>query len=61
MNPDYREDQEDLKIFIAYKMGNISWQIKGIWIDNDTYTFKDGTINQLDALTQYHIIANYKF
>lgn len=61
INPEYREDQEDLKIFLAYKLGKISWQIKGIWIDNDTYTFKDGTINQLDVLTQYHVIANYKF
>lgn len=57
----YREDQEDLKAIIFYDMGAFSVQLKGIWIDNDTYTFKDGTVNQLDSLTQYHAIVNYKF
>ena len=60
-NPLYRENQEDLKAIIFYDMGNISLQLKGIWIDNDTYTFKDGTVNQLDSLTQYHAILTYKF
>ncbi len=57
----YRDDQEDLKLILSYKVGDFSFQVKGIWIDNDTYTLKDGTVNQLDWLTQYHIIAKYKF
>ena len=55
----YREDQEDLKAILFYDNGPFSVQLKGIWIDNDTYTFKDGTVNQLDSLTQYHAIVNY--
>ena len=57
----YREDQEDLKAILAYDIDSFSIQLKGIWINNDTYTFKDGTVNQLDSLTQYHAIVNYKF
>ena len=57
----YREDQEDLKAILFYDNGPFSLQLKGIWIDNDTYTFKDGTVNQLDSLTQYHAIVNYNF
>ncbi|MFT5661501.1 MAG: hypothetical protein ACI9TV_002147 [Sulfurimonas sp.] len=57
----YREDQEDLKAILFYDNGPFSLQLKGIWINNDTYTFKDGTVNQLDSLTQYHAIVNYKF
>ena len=57
----YREDQEDLKAILFYDKGPFSLQLKGIWIDNDTYTFKDGTVNQLDSLTQYHAIVNYNF
>ena len=57
----YRENQEDLKAIIFYDIGKFSLQLKGIWIDNDTYTSKDGTVYQLDSLTQYHVITNYKF
>ncbi|MBC8237193.1 MAG: hypothetical protein H8E76_03095 [Helicobacteraceae bacterium] len=57
----YREDQEDLKAILFYDNGPFSVELKGIWIDNDTYTFKDGTVNQLDSLTQYHAIVNYNF
>lgn len=61
INPLYREDQQDIKLILAYKRENWSLQLKGIWIDNDTYTFKNGTVNQLDQLIQYHAIANYTF
>jgi hypothetical protein len=60
-NSRYREDQKDLKLILFYDRDNFSVQLKGIWIDNDTYTFKDGTVNQLDWLTQFHAIVNYKF
>ena len=60
-NSRYREAQEDLKAIIAYNNDDFSIQLKGIWIDNDTYTFKDGTVNQLDYLTQFHVIVNYTF
>jgi hypothetical protein len=60
-NPRYREDQEDIKGILRYKRGNWSFELKGIWINNDTYTTKDGTVNQLDWLTQFHGIANYAF
>ncbi|MEA3371647.1 MAG: hypothetical protein U9Q40_09940, partial [Campylobacterota bacterium] len=57
----YRENQEDLKIIFFYNRGELSLQLKGIWIDNDTYTQKDGTVHQLDSLTQYHLIIGYDF
>ena len=57
----YRENQEDFKAILFYDQGNFSIQLKGIWINNDTYTFKDSTVNQLDFLTQYHGIITYKF
>ena len=60
-NSRYRENQDDLKAIIQYNSNNFMIQLKGIWIDNDTYTYKDGTVNQLDFLTQYHVIVNYKF
>lgn len=61
VNPRYRENQEDIKASIRYTRDNWYVEFKGIWIDNDTYTSKDGTVNQLDWLTQFHVIANYKF
>jgi hypothetical protein len=61
INPRYREDQEDIKAILRYKSGDWAFELKGIWIDNDTYTKKDGTVNQLDWLTQFHGIANYSF
>ena len=57
----YREDQEDLRVVLAYENTPFSFKLVGIWIDNDTYTFKDGTVNQLDWLTQYHAVINYTF
>lgn len=60
-NSRYRENQGDIKAIIRYKKRNWSLELKGIWINNDTYALKDGTINQLDWLSQYHVIANYRF
>jgi hypothetical protein len=61
VNSRYRENQEDVKAIVHYEGDSYSLVLKGIWIDNDTYMSKDGTIAQLDYLTQYHFIVNYKF
>ncbi len=60
-NPRYREDQQDIKAILRYKKGNWSWELKGIWIDNDTTSTKEGRVNQVDWLNQYHVIVNYVF
>lgn len=60
-NPRYRDDQLDIKAIIRYKIGDWSLEAKGIWIDNDTFTLKDGSVNQVDWLNQYHVIVNYVF
>ncbi|MDF1878343.1 hypothetical protein JHD46_01675 [Sulfurimonas sp. SAG-AH-194-C20] len=59
----FDKTQEDSNIVFQYKTPKaFTLQLKGIWVKNDTSANKDGTLkNQLQLLTQYRIIANYKF
>lgn len=60
-NPRYREDQVDMQTNVRYKRGAWLLEVRCIWIDNDTTALKDGSVNQVDWLNQYHVIVNYAF
>ena len=57
----YDKDQQDINAVLAYGSGPFSLALKGIWVSNNTGMSKDGTVGQLDKLTQYRVIANYTF
>ncbi|WP_345970358.1 MULTISPECIES: OprD family outer membrane porin [Sulfurimonas] len=59
--PGYDKDQQDINAVLAYKRDAFSLALKGIWVSNNTGASKDGTVSQLDNLTQYRVIANYTF
>lgn len=60
-NPIFRGNQNDLIALLKYKKGNFSLEFKGVWIDEDTTTAKDGSVKQVDWLIQYQATANYAF
>lgn len=60
-NPIFRGNQNDLIALLKYKKGDFSLEFKGVWIDEDTTTAKDGSVKQVDWLTQYQVTANYAF
>lgn len=61
-NDKFTHRQEDFNAVIAYGVGNFSLGLKGIWVNNNTSAKADGSIKpQDDRLTQYRVIANYKF
>jgi len=54
--------QYDYNSVVAYKYDKVlSFAIKGIWVENSAVADKDGTVDQLKLLSQYRVIANYKF
>ena len=53
--------QRDYNAVLAYTKNDFSLALKGIWVRYNTSASADGTISQLDRLTQYRVIANYKF
>jgi len=59
----FDKTQEDYNIVVQYKAPKaFTLQLKGIWVKNDTSAKIDGTLNaQIKLLTQYRVIANYKF
>jgi len=57
----YDRNQEDINAVISYLRGSFSLALKGIWVSNNTAADKTGTVTQLHRLTQYRVIANYKF
>ena len=57
----FDKDQQDINAVISYGVHNFSLALKGIWVSNNTSINPTGTVSQLDALTQYRVIANYKF
>jgi len=61
-NDRFANNQQDYNAVIAYGKGDFSLALKGIWVNNNTSAKADGTINEQDSkLTQYRVIANYKF
>jgi len=54
--------QKDLNVVLGYKFNkNISIDLKGIFVTNNTSATANGTVSQLDNFQQYRVIANYKF
>jgi len=70
-NSNFIKAQQDLNLVAAYGIGNFSLTLKGIWVQNNTSNTAADTdvkageagasISQIDKLTQYRVIANYKF
>jgi len=58
----FDKNQQDINAVIQYKYDKeLTVQLKGIWVDNNTGVNELGVVTQLDSLTQYRVIANYKF
>lgn len=59
----FDKTQEDYNMVLQYKTPKaFTLQLKGIWVKNDTSAKVDGSLNaQVKLLTQYRVIANYKF
>ena len=61
-NGRFPSDQEDVNGELGYSIGDFSLALKGIWVKNNTSANSDNTLKaQNDNLTQYRVIANYKF
>jgi len=61
-NDRFANNQQDYNAVLAYGRGDFSLALKGIWVNNNTSAKADGTVNHQDSkLTQYRVIANYKF
>ena len=61
-NDKFTDSQHDYNIVLQYKAPKaFTLQLKGIWVQNNTGESADGTIKQLKLLSQYRVIANYKF
>ena len=61
-NSRFAKDQRDYNVVLSYKYAKeFSLALKGIWVQNNTGAATDGTITQLKLLSQYRVIANYKF
>jgi len=59
----FDKDQNDYNIVLAYKENEaFTLALKGIWVQNNTSAKADGSLNdQTQLLSQYRVIANYKF
>ena len=62
-NSRFNHDQNDYNIVLGYKTTKaFSLKLKGILVNNNTASYADGTMKKpLRRLTQYRVIANYKF
>lgn len=61
-NSRFAKDQHDYNAVLGYKYDkHFSLFLKGIWVKNNTGADETGTITQLKQLSQYRVIANYKF
>jgi len=61
-NSRFAKDQRDYNVVLGYKpTKHFSLAFKGIWVQDNTSADKAGNISQLKLLSQYRVIANYKF
>ncbi len=70
-NSNFSDAQQDINLVLAYGIGKFDLALKGMWVSNDAGNsaadadIKAGeagaSISQIDKLTQYRVIANYKF
>ena len=70
-NKNFLNAQQDINLVLAYGISDFSLALKGIWVSNNTGNTAADTdvkagetgasISQIDKLTQYRVIANWKF
>ena len=70
-NKNFIKAQQDINLVLAYGISDFSLVLKGIWVKNNTGNTAADTdvkagetgasIAQIDKLTQYRVIANWKF
>lgn len=60
-NSKFSNNQRDYNAVVAYSLGDFSLALKGIWVRHNSSADAQGTVSQIDKLTQYRVIANYKF
>ncbi len=60
-NDRFAHNQRDVNAVVSYVTGDFSLALKGMWVRYNTSASATGTITQDDKLTQYRVIANYKF
>ncbi|MDP3265936.1 MAG: OprD family outer membrane porin [Sulfuricurvum sp.] len=60
-NGRFPKSQEDINGELGYGIGSFSLALKGMWVSNNTSASAKNVITQNDTLTQYRVIANYKF
>ena len=70
-NKNFIKAQQDINLVLAYGISDFSLALKGIWVSNNTGNTAADTdvkagetgasISQIDKLTQYRVIANWKF
>jgi len=60
-NARFKKAQQDYNIVLGYAKNKFSLALKGIWVMNNSSMAANGTVSQLKQLTQYRVIANYKF
>ncbi len=61
-NSRFLHDQNDYNVVLGYKTKKaFSLLLKGIWVTNNNSSTAAGVVSTLKRLTQYRIIANYKF
>ena len=70
-NNNFIKAQQDINLVLAYSVSDFSLALKGIWVNNNAGNgagdadIKAGetgaTIAQIDKLSQYRVIANWKF
>ena len=60
-NSDFAKTQKDKNLVLAYGIGKFDLALKGMWVANNTDADASEKISQYDKLTQYRVIANYKF
>ena len=61
-NDKFTKDQQDFNVILGYEYAKaFSFALKGVLVQNSSSSSTDGTVSQLQQLTQYRVIANYKF
>jgi len=70
-NTNFIKAQQDINLVLAYKISDFSLALKGIWVNNNAGNTAADTdvkagevgasIVQIDKLSQYRVIANWKF
>lgn len=59
--PGFDREQQDFNAVVGYSANAFSLTFKGMWVSNNSAADKTGNVAQLDSLTQYRVIADYKF